>query len=110
MGIRMADLEIPHDVGVSVEQKMFGSFFVDVDCCRSLMRQMQVFASGSAVLRALLPSATWEPSGLDFIVSKKSLGKHGLLYWYDYLQSEGYFLQSETRDAVDLGDFVCVSF
>lgn len=75
---------------VSPEEFLFGKFFANVDGCRNLMKEKNVFASGSAVLHALQQSVTWEPSDLDLFVSKSDLGRLGMLEWHHFLRGEGY--------------------
>lgn len=72
------------------EDELFGRLFADVDACRLLMKEKQVLASGSALLRVLRPGLSWIPSDIDLYASRTSLGKEGLAEWHEFLSAEGY--------------------
>lgn len=87
----MLEVNVPVN-GRSLDQKLFGKFFDNVDKCRGLMRENQMVASGSAVLWSLEKLNTWLPGDLDFFVKTTSLGSDGLFDVHDFLVSEGYVL------------------
>lgn len=95
-------------IGSGPEDRLFGKFFVDISRCRQLMKQKQVIASGSAVIYALLNEPTWSPSDLDLFVSRKSLGKHGLLDWHEFFCAEGYSLRRGVRQPSYFDGEVCL--
>lgn len=91
------------------EEKLFGRFFKGIDCCRSLMREKRVVASGNALIQTLRPCFTWVPSEMDLFVSRSSLGNEGLLEWNDFLFNEGYSLASKPRDQPLVEGYVSTS-
>lgn len=90
--------------GMTLENKLSGKLFTNVDGCRHLMKQKQVIASGGAVLHALELNPTWSTADLDLFVSSRKLSKQGLLGWHEFLRSEGYSLLQRKETAYARGN------
>lgn len=99
-----------HARSASAEQQLFGEFFGSVDGWRTLMKEKQVIASGSAILRALRPCFTWVTSELDFFISRTSLGKEGLFELHEFLSSEGYSLANKPCHRCSTEGYVSFTF
>lgn len=104
--------QVVRAAGGSVKHLVFERFFRDVDGCVRLMKTQSAIASGSAVLRALLPEASWEPSDLDLYVGDMKVygNLHWLLPWIDFLWKEGYRLQDGEGRVQYQESQVCVCF
>lgn len=95
----------------SPQEKVFGMFFRNIDGCLQLMETQSAIASGSAVLHALFPQASWSVGDLDLYVGDmKVYGKLGwLLPWIDFLRSQGYRMDDVKGRVQYQESQVCVS-
>lgn len=75
---------------ITQPERVFGKFFANVDACRSLMKEKQVIASGSAILHALLKYPSWNPTEIEFFGSKNEVGISDNSQWHSFLINEGY--------------------
>lgn len=76
----------------TVQKRLFGRFFHEVDECRSLMEGHSAVAGGGAVLRALLPAPGREPDDFSLYVPGERLGGGKFMQWNEYFRSQGYEL------------------